>query len=104
MTKLKEAVYNPETSNVVFDRLGSNFRQLSESGLLTQQELNIIEGKSLKDIICNIRENPALYSKLLFTSIINDEATLRKLKFTDEDLNKLYSLYKGIFAPDGNSI
>lgn len=104
MTKLKEAVYNPETSNVVFDRLGNNFRQLSESGLLTQQELNIIEGKSLRDIICNIRENPALYSKLLFTSIINDEATLRKLKFTDEDLNKLYSLYKGIFAPNGNSI
>nr|DAG89740.1 MAG TPA: hypothetical protein [Crassvirales sp.] len=27
-----------------------------------------------------------------------------KLNFTDEDLNKMYSLYKGIFAPNGNSI
>ena len=66
--------------------------------------MDLIQGKSLKDLICSIRENPALYSKLLFTAIINDKDTLVRLNFTDEDLNKMYSLYKGIFAPNGNSI
>lgn len=104
ITKLKEAVYNPVTSEIKFSRLDLRYKQLSDSGLLTQHELDIIQGKSLKDLICSIRENPALYSKLLFTAIINDKDTLTKLNFTDEDLNKMYSLYKGIFAPDGNSI
>nr|DAT29248.1 MAG TPA: hypothetical protein [Caudoviricetes sp.] len=27
-----------------------------------------------------------------------------RLNFTDEDLNKMYSLYKGIFAPKDKSI
>lgn len=104
ITKLKESVYNPITSNITFSRLDLRYRNLSNSGLLTQHELDIIQGKSLKDLICSIRENPALYSKLLFTAIINDKDTLVKLNFTDEDLNKMYSLYKGIFAPNGNSI
>ena len=104
ITKLKEAVYNPVTSEIKFSRLDLRYKWLSDSGLLTPHELAIIQGKSLKDLICNIRENPALYSKLLFTAIINDKDTLTKLNFTDEDLNKMYSLYKGIFAPNGNSI
>lgn len=104
ITKLKESVYNPVTSTITFSRLDSRYRNLSDSGLLTRHELDIIQGKSLKDLICSIRENPALYSKLLFTAIINDKDTLVRLNFTDEDLNKMYSLYKGIFAPDGNSI
>ena len=104
ITKLKDSVYNPITSTITFSRLDLRYRNLSNSGLLTQHELNIIQGKSLKDLICSIRENPALYSKLLFTAIINDKDTLVRLNFTDEDLNKMYSLYKGIFAPNGNSI
>lgn len=104
ITKLKDSVYSPITSNITFSRLDLRYRNLSNSGLLTQHELDIIQGKSLKDLICSIRENPALYSKLLFTAIINDKDTLVKLNFTDEDLNKMYSLYKGIFAPNGNSI
>lgn len=104
ITKLKDSVYNPVTSNITFSRLDSRYKNLSDSGLLTQHELDIIQGKSLKDLICSIRENPALYSKLLFTAIINDKDTLVRLNFTDEDLNKMYSLYKGIFAPNGNSI
>lgn len=104
ITKLKESVYNPETSNITFRRLDDRYQNLSNSGLLTQHELDLIQGKSLKDLICSIRENPALYSKLLFIAIINDKDALTKLNFTDEDLNKMYSLYKGIFAPNGNSI
>lgn len=104
ITKLKDSVYNPVTSDITFSRLDSRYKNLSDSGLLTQHELDIIQGKSLKDLICSIRENPALYSKLLFTAIINDKDTLVRLNFTDEDLNKMYSLYKGIFAPNGNSI
>ena len=104
ITKLKDSVYNPVTSNITFSRLDFRYKNLSDSGLLTQHELDIIQGKSLKDLICSIRENPALYSKLLFTAIINDKDTLVRLNFTDEDLNKMYSLYKGIFAPNGNSI
>lgn len=104
ITKLKDSVYSPITSTITFSRLDLRYRNLSNSGLLTQHELDIIQGKSLKDLICSIRENPALYSKLLFTAIINDKDTLVKLNFTDEDLNKMYSLYKGIFAPNGNSI
>lgn len=104
ITKLKDSVYNPETSDITFMRLYDRYQKLSDSGLLTQHELDIIQGKSLKDLICSIRENPALYSKLLFTAIINDKDALVKLNFTDEDLNKMYSLYKGIFAPNGNSI
>lgn len=104
ITKLKESVYNPITSDITFRRLDNIYQNLSNSGLLTQHELDLIQGKSLKDLICSIRENPALYSKLLFTAIINDKDTLVRLNFTDEDLNKMYSLYKGIFAPNGNSI
>lgn len=104
ITKLKDSVYNPVTSNITFSRLDFRYKNLSDSGLLTQHELDIIQGKSLKDLICSIRENPALYSKLLFTAIINDKDTLVRLNFTDEDLNKMYSLYKGIFTPNGNSI
>ena len=104
ITKLKDSVYNPVTSDITFMRLYDRYQKLSDSGLLTQHELDLIQGKSLKDLICSIRENPALYSKLLFTAIINDKDALVKLNFTDEDLNKMYSLYKGIFAPNGNSI
>ena len=104
ITKLKDSVYNPVTSDITFRRLDNRYQSLSNSGLLTQHELDLIQGKSLKDLICSIRENPALYSKLLFTAIINDKDTLVRLNFTDEDLNKMYSLYKGIFAPNGNSI
>ena len=104
ITKLKDSVYNPVTSDITFRRLDDRYQKLSNSKLLTQHELDIIQGKSLKDLICSIRENPALYSKLLFTAIINDEDALTKLNFTDEDLNKMYSLYKGIFAPKSNSI
>lgn len=104
ITKLKESVYNPKTSDITFRRLDDRYQNLSNSGLLTQHELDLIQGKSLKDLICSIRENPALYSKLLFTAIINDKDALVKLNFTDEDLNKMYSLYKGIFDPNGNSI
>lgn len=104
ITKLKDSVYNPVTSDITFRRLDDRYQNLSNSGLLTQHELDLIQGKSLKDLICSIRENPALYSKLLFTAIINDKDALVKLNFTDEDLNKMYSLYKGIFAPNGNSI
>lgn len=104
ITKLKDSVYNPVTSEITFRRLDNRYQNLSNSGLLTQHELDLIQGKSLKDLICSIRENPALYSKLLFTAIINDKDTLVRLNFTDEDLNKMYSLYKGIFAPNGNSI
>lgn len=104
ITKLKDSVYNPVTSDITFRRLDNRYQNLSNSGLFTQHELDLIQGKSLKDLICSIRENPALYSKLLFTAIINDKDTLVRLNFTDEDLNKMYSLYKGIFAPNGNSI
>lgn len=104
ITKLKDSVYNPVTSDITFKRLDDRYQKLSNSKLLTQHELDLIQGKSLKDLICSIRENPALYSKLLFTAIINDKDALTKLNFTDEDLNKMYSLYKGIFAPKGNSI
>lgn len=104
ITKLKDSVYNPVTSDITFRRLDDRYQKLSNSKLLTQHELDLIQGKSLKDLICSIRENPALYSKLLFTAIINDKDALTKLNFTDEDLNKMYSLYKGIFAPKGNSI
>lgn len=104
ITKLKDSVYNPVTSEITFRRLDNRYQNLSNSGLLTQHELDLIQGKSLKDLICSIRENPALYSKLLFTAIINDKDTLVRLNFTDEDLNKMYSLYKGIFAPKDKSI
>lgn len=104
ITKLKDSVYNSVTSDITFRRLYDRYQNLSDSGLLTQHELDLIQGKSLKDLICSIRENPALYSKLLFTAIINDKDALVKLNFTDEDLNKMYSLYKGIFAPNGKSI
>lgn len=104
ITKLKDSVYNPATSDITFSKLYDRYQKLSNSELLTQHELDLIQGKSLKDLICSIRENPALYSKLLFTAIINDKDALTKLNFTDEDLNKMYSLYKGIFAPKGNSI
>lgn len=105
ITKLKDSVYNPKTSTeITFMGAGGRYKKLKASGLLNDHELDLIKGKTLKDLICNIRENPALYSKLLFAAIINDESALRDLKFTDEDLNKLYSLYKGIFAPKGNSI
>jgi hypothetical protein len=40
----------------------------------------------------------------VFECLVKNETDLNTLDFTEDDKHKLYSLYKGIFATNGNSI
>ena len=101
-TKIKESVFNKKTAQIRYNTLNPVYSKIKDS--LTETERNAVENKTLKDLICNIRENPNLYSRLVFEVLVNDESTLKELGFLDTDLNILYSMHKGIFATQGNSI
>lgn len=101
-TKIKESVYNKKTSQVIYNSLNNTFNKIFDQ--LTETEVKALKNKTLKDLICNIRENPNLYSRLVFEVLANDESTARELGFLDSDLDIIYSLHKGIFSSQGNSI
>lgn len=102
ITKIKDLGFNPNAINIVYNDYSSKYTKMFDSMSSVDQAL--INGKTLRQLISKIRENPALYSRLVFECLVNSETDLDTLGFTEDDKHKLYSLYKGIFATNGNSI
>lgn len=102
ITKIKDLGFNANAANLVYDSTNNNYEKMFNS--LSSVDTALIKGKTLRQLISKIRENPALYSRLVFECLVRNETDLKTLDFTEDDKHKLYSLYKGIFATNGNSI
>lgn len=102
ITKIKDLGFNSIAANLKYDSVNNKYESMFNS--LSSVDKALVEGKSLRQLISKIRENPALYSRLVFECLVRNETDLDILGFTQDDKHKLYSLYKGIFATGGNSI
>lgn len=103
IAKLKDLSYNETVMGIVFDEdyIDSN-EQLWDS--LSQETQNFIRGKRLSTVINLIRRNPKQYLHSIFEIFSSPrfydkyQGTLfTKSQFTQDELDKLYSLAKGIF-------
>lgn len=103
IAKLKDLSYNETVMGIVFDEdYIDNNEQLWDS--LSQETQNFIRGKRLSTVINLIRRNPKQYLHSIFEIFSSPrfydkyQGTLfTKSQFTQDELDKLYSLAKGIF-------
>lgn len=96
IAKIKDLIYNTETDKIVFDKnFGRNYKDLYKE---IPEEL---KDKSLRSLISVIRRNPRKYLHSIFDILSNDNFKRDNpgiyKNFTQDELNKLYSLSKGIF-------
>ena len=96
IAKIKDLTYNPESDKIVFDK------DFSKTYPDLYSEIPVeLEGRSLKSLISVVRRNPRKYLHSIFDILANDNfkkdnTTLYK-NFTQDELNKLYSISKDIF-------
>ena len=96
ITKIKDLALDPKAANIIFDR--DTYPFLFEDGSdLTLEEQELIENKSLRTIINNIRVSPQLYTRLA-TRLLIQGNNMKTLGFTEEERDKTYSIYKGFFS------
>lgn len=105
IAKIKDLAYNEQAASIVFDR---NFR-LNKKVLWNSLDKNtqeVLRDKSFLSILGNIRENPRKYIHVIFDllskSQMKSSYTDIYSKFTSNELNRLYSLSKGIFNGDNS--
>lgn len=96
IAKIKDLTYNIDTDNIIFDKAFSkNYKDLYKE---IPEE---IRDKSLRTLINVIRRNPRKYLHSIFNILSNDNFKKDNpgiyKNFTQDELNKLYSLSKGIF-------
>lgn len=96
IAKIKDLTYNTETDKIIFDKnFGKNYKDLYKE---IPQEL---KDKSLRSLISVVRRNPRKYLHSIFDILSNDNFKKDNpgiyRGFTQDELNKLYSLSKGIF-------
>nr|DAR22895.1 MAG TPA: hypothetical protein [Caudoviricetes sp.] len=96
IAKIKDFTYNADTDNIIFDKAFSrNYKDLYKE---IPEE---IRDKSLRTLINVIRRNPRKYLHSIFNILSNDNFKKDNpgiyKNFTQDELNKLYSLSKGIF-------
>lgn len=96
IAKVKDLVYNTDTSNIIFNKnFSKNYKDLYKE--LPQE----IRDKSLRTLINVIRRNPRKYLHGIFNILSNDNFKKDNPRiyknFTQDELNKLYSLSKDIF-------
>lgn len=96
IAKIKDLTYNIDTDNIIFDKAFSkNYKDLYKE---IPEE---IRDKSLRTLINVIRRNPRKYLHRIFNILSNDNFKKDNpgiyKNFTQDELNKLYSLSKGIF-------
>lgn len=65
---------------------------------LPDNERDLIEGKSLKEIINKIQDNPQLYTRLALRILVQGD-TMKNLGYSQEEIDKTYSIYRGVFDP-----
>lgn len=96
IAKIKDLTYNIDTDNIIFNKAFSrNYKDLYKE---IPEE---IRDKSLRTLINVIRRNPRKYLHSIFNILSNDNFKKDNpgiyKNFTQDELNKLYSLSKGIF-------
>ena len=100
IAKIKDLAYNEEAYNIVFDQdfINDNY-DLWQS--LQEDTRKLLQGRSLNSAISILRRNPRKYLHSLFDILTNSE--FKDLygdlyyDFTNDELNKLYSISRGIF-------
>lgn len=109
IAKVKDLSYREDVMNVIFD---DNF--ISEYDILwdslSPETRDFLRGKTLSQAINYIRRNPRQYISSIFEILTNQEfydifsdSFLSKKVFTDDELNKMYSISKGLFNPTSAS-
>ena len=96
IAKIKDLTYNADTDNIIFNKaFGRNYKDLYKE---IPEE---IRDKPLRTLINVIRRNPRKYLHSIFNILSNDNFKKDNpgiyKNFTQDELNKLYSLSKGIF-------
>ena len=96
IAKIKDLTYNTDTDNIIFNKAFSkNYKDLYKE--LPEE----IRDKSLRTLINVIRRNPRKYLHSIFNILSNDNFKKDNpgiyKNFTQDELNKLYSLSKDIF-------
>ena len=103
ITKLKDAIYTQNAALRV-----DNVQGIYGEGYasLTEKEQQLVEGQSLRQLINKIRLNPQVYGKLVFKIIVksakSDTQVISDLGFSNQDVSKLWSIYKGFFEDDND--
>ena len=106
--KVKELAYSAEAQTTIFDK---NFRTKYASlwNSLTPRTKNYISDRSLSSVINSIRQNPRQNLNIIFELIANKyfresvPQLFSKDNFVSEEIDHIYSIYKGIFS-DNDSV
>ena len=109
IAKVKDLSYREDVMGIRFD---DNF--ISEHDILwdslSADTRAFLRGKTLSQAINYIRRNPRQYISSIFEVLTNPECYdlfketfLSKKVFTDDELNKMYSISKGLFNPTSAS-
>lgn len=96
--KIKDLALNPETSKIIFDGFGDH-SYIYKS--LSPKDKQLVNGKSLRQLINSIRLNPQKYMRIIM-HVLNyksgdKQSIIERLGFSKDDLDKCWSIYKGIF-------
>lgn len=98
ITKMKDLVLDPRTKEDEFIFREENFGELfGNDSVLSKQEQDLIRNRSLRTIINNIRMNPQVYTRLAM-HLLCQKNLMKNLGYTEEEIDKTYSIYKGFFA------
>lgn len=101
IAKVKDLVYREDVIGVTFDNkfIEDNYNLWSS---LSEDARTLLNGKRLDTVISMIRRNPRQYLHPIFELLTNKDFydlysdTIYK-DFTEDELNKLYSISRGIF-------
>ncbi len=98
ITKIKDLALDPITSEIVLSStqpLGKSIREQ-----LSKRDWELVKDRPLRWVINNIRTNPQKFTRLTL-QIINSKLVMDELysKFSKEEKDKCWSIYKGIFDP-----
>lgn len=93
ITRMKDLVLKKESDEKLYYL---THRYLFED--LSLNERKLIEGKSLKEIINKIQDNSQLYTRLALRILIQGD-TMKNLGYSQEEIDKTYSIYRGLFDP-----
>ena len=101
IAKVKDLVYREDVIGVTFDNkfIEDNYNLWSS---LSEDAKTLLNGKRLDTVISMIRRNPRQYLHPMFELLTNKDFydlysdTIYK-DFTEDELNKLYSISRGIF-------
>ena len=102
ITKMKDLTINPEARKIIINRRDYPFL-FGPNSDLSLNEQRLIENQSLRSIINNMRLNPQVYARLAMRVLVQGD-NMHTLGYNQEERNKTYSIYRGIFSNDKESL